>query len=467
MTAIEAAWETAQRVRRKEVSAREVVEDTLQRIEKLNPALNAFIAVDGDLALAAADDVDRTIARGDDPGPFAGVPVGVKDLEPAAGLPFTLGSRIHADDIADTDSIQVARLKAAGAIVVGKTNTPEFGYKGFTNNRLFGPTRNPWNLERTPGGSSGGSAAAVTAGIVAMATASDGGGSIRIPAALAGCYGIKPTIGRIPRGGVEDSHWSFLSHPGPLTRTVRDAARWLDVTAGKHPEDTMSLDGSTGHYEPGLMVPLELRRIGWSEDLGYAAVEPEVVTIARKAAEALAAATGAELVEAGPGFAEPIEAWMTIATSGDAAAIERWTDDMKELAEPGYLRMAEYGKTLSAIDYANALQERHQVNYLMTKYFEQYDLLLTPAMPTTAFMAEGPPPKVIGGRDVPVSGTIPFTYPFNLTGHPAASAPAGIASDGLPVGLQIVGPRFRDDLVLRASAAFEAASPFPWPDYEG
>ncbi len=467
MAPIEAAHQTAQRVRNKELSAHESVEGALARLERLNPKLNAFTAVDVAAALHQADAIDDKIARGEDPGPFAGVSFGVKDLEAAAGLPLTMGSRIYAEEVAHEDSIQVARLRAAGAIVLGKTNTPEFGFRPFTTNLVHGPTRNPWNLDRTPGGSSGGTSAAVTAGIVPMGTGSDGGGSIRLPAAFAGCYGIKPTVGRIPRGGPEESHWAFLSHRGPLTRTVRDAARWLDVAAGPHQEDTMALDAPSGHYEATLDKPLRLNRIAWSEDLGYAAVEPEVAKLAREAAATLAEATGAELVDANPGFVQPLEAWMTIAASGDAAMHELWTDEMKALADPEYLRLGQYGANLRAVDYANAIQERHQVNLVMTRFFDQYDLLLTPTSPVTAFPAEGPTPDRIAGQEAAVAAIIAFTHPFNLTGHPGASVPAGLASDGLPVGLQIVAPKFADALVLQASAAFESARPFPWPDFDG
>ena len=463
MPSFEPAWQTAERVRRKDISARESVQDALQRIDELNPPLNAFTAVDADAALARADAIDAAIARGEDPGPLGGVPFGVKDLEEADGLPLTMGSRVFADQVASRDSIQVARLKAAGAVVLGKTNTPEFGYKPFTSNDVYGATKNPWDLERTPGGSSGGTSAAVAAGIIPMGTSSDGGGSIRLPAAFTGTFGIKPSIGRIPRGGPEESHWAFLSHRGPITRTVRDAARWLDVAAGPHPEDTMSLDAPAGHYEAALSEPRILGRVAWSPDFGYAAVEPEIAAVARKAAATLADATGAELVEAHPGFADPAEAWLTIAASGDAAMHERWTDDMRARAEPNYLRLGEYGRNLSGIDYANAIQERHQVNLVLTRFFEQYDLLLAPVNATTAFPAAGPPPREINGREVPITATVAFTQPFNLTGHPAASVPAGLAADGLPVGLQVIGPRFRDDLVLWASAAFESAAPWRYP----
>jgi len=458
------AWHLADRIRAREVSAREAVEEALRRVEARNPQLNAFVFVDAEGARRQATVIDDALARGRDPGPLCGVPMGVKDLEPVAGLPHTFGSRAYQDNVATGDSIQVQRLRAAGAVIVGKTNTPEFGYKGFTENRLFGPTRNPWNPERTPGGSSGGSAAAVTAGLVPLATGSDGGGSIRIPAAFSGCYGVKPSAGRIPRAGENAPTWGSHASVGPLSRTVRDAARYLDATAGPHPNDLDALDAPTGVYEAAVLAPApRLRRLAWSPDLGYAAVEPEVLRVARAAAIALAQSLGAELVEAGPGFPDPMAAWYTIAAPGDVRLIESMTEEQKAALEPGFVRFAEQARTISGVDIAYALETRHQVNRALTALFEGHDLLLTPTVACTAFRAEGPPPPVIAGREVGPAGFIPFTPAFNLTGHPAASVPAGLASDGLPVGLQIVGPRHADALVLAASAAFEAARPWGWP----
>jgi len=458
------ACETADAVRSKQLSAREALEAALKRIEVMNPPLNAFIAIDPEGARRQADAVDAAIARGDDPGLLAGVPMGIKDLEAVAGMPYTHGSRAHANDIADHDGVSVARLKAAGAVIIGKTNTPEFGYKGFTINELWGATRNPWDTEKTPGGSSGGSAAAVAAGMVPLCSASDGGGSIRIPAALTGCYGIKPQAGRIPRAAAHAPTWSSFSTLGPMARTVRDAARYLDVAAGPHPDDLEALDSTGGHFEAAVLGGSPtLRRIGWSADLGYAVVEPEVLALARKAAEAFAAANGAELIDASPGFANPMQWWITIAASGDTRLVDAMTEEQRAVLEPGFLAFSELGRKITAVQMAEAQEQRHQTNRAMTRYFEQYDLLLTPTMPMTAFVAEGPPPTVIDGREVGPGGSIPFTYPFNFTGHPAASLPAGLAANGLPVGLQAVAPRYADALLLSASAAYEAARPWTYP----
>ena len=465
MSELLCAWQIADGVRAKRFSAREVLDAALARIERQNPALNAFIAVYPEMARAQAEAVDAAIARGEDPGLLAGVPIGIKDLEPVKGMLFTEGSRAHEGRIADRDGVSVSRLKAAGAVVVGKTNTPEFGYKGFTENQLWGPTRNPWDPTKTPGGSSGGSSSAVAAGMVPLCSASDGGGSIRIPASLTGCYGIKPTAGRIPRASIHAPTWGPFSTMGPMARTVRDSARYLDVTVGPHPDDLDALD-STGHaFEAAVLAePPRLKRVAYSEDLGYAAVDPEVISVTRAAAAALAEVLGAELVEAGPGFPDPMPWWLTIAASGDTRLVDAMTPEQRDRLEPGFRNFSEYGRAITALQVAEALEQRHQVNRTMTAFFGKYDLLLTPTTATTAFVAEGPPPSSIAGKSVGPAGFIPFTYPFNFTGHPAASLPAGLSASGLPIGLQAVAPRYADALLLQVSAAYEASRPWGYPD---
>lgn len=459
-----AAWQIAERVRNREISAREVVDQTLKRLDGANAILNAFTVVDRRGARKQADAIDAAIARGEDPGPLAGVPIGVKDLEPAAGLPWTSGSKAFASRVARHDSVQVARLRAVGAIVIGKTNTPEFGYKGFTDNLLYGPTRNPWDTSKTSGGSSGGSASAVAGGLVPLCTASDGGGSIRIPSAFCGVYGIKPNAGRIPRAGESAPGWGVLSQVGPIARTVRDAARYLDATAGPHPNDLEALDGEKGGYEAAVLDGRpRVRRLAWSDDLGYAAVDAAVKQVAAVAAQALADALGAELVEAGPGFADPIREWFAIAAPGDTLIVDEVTPEQRKEFEHGFVQFAELGRNVTGLDIARAHDVRHRVNRAMTAFFEEYDLLLTPTTASTAFGIDSGPPTSIGGKEVGPAGFLPFTYPFNFTGHPAASVPGGFAPDGMPVGLQIVAPRFEEKLLLGVSAAYEDAHPFRFP----
>jgi aspartyl-tRNA(Asn)/glutamyl-tRNA(Gln) amidotransferase subunit A len=457
------AWQIGEAVRRGKWSAHDVIEAAFERIERMDGMLNAFTAMSPDQALERAAMIDAKVRSGIDPGRLAGVPLAVKDLEPAAGLPFTSGSRIYAQRVAAEDSVQVARLKAAGAVVIGKTNTPEFGARCYTVNRLHGATGNPWNLSLTPGGSSGGSAAAVASGMVPLATASDGGGSIRIPAAWSGCFGIKPSLGRIPRAHERAPTWGSLSHPGPLAETVRDAARYLDVVAGPHPDDLEALDSAGGRFEAALLgPPLRLRRVAWSQTLGYAEVDAGVAATARQAAEALAGAVGAELVEVAAVFErDPLGVWSTLAAPGDLALLERLAPAERDLVEGAVRKFGGTAMGLSAVDYLEALEGRYQLNRRMSAFFRDHDLLLTPTVAAPPFPKEGPPPTVLNGRNVGPTATIPFTYPFNVTGHPAASIPAGLGPDGMPVGLQVVGPRYDDVLVLRACAALEAARPWP------
>ena len=463
MTVPTTAWETAAAIRAKELTAVEALEAALRRIETANPALNAFIHVDPEMAMAAAKLVDAELARGGTAGLLAGVPIGVKDLESVEGMPYTDGSRAYRDRIGDCDSVQVARLKAAGAVVVGKTNTPEFGYQPLTDNLVFGATGNPWNPELTSGGSSGGSASAVAAGMVPLATASDGGGSIRIPAAMCGIYGIKPSAGRIPRADLHASHWGTHSTRGPVSRNVRDAGLYMDAVVGPHPNDLDSLDGPVGVYERAAMTaPPKLRRLGWSSKLGGAVVDPQVATIAREAAQALADALGVELVDADPGFGDAMAMWYTLAATGDAAMLDTMTQQQRDLVEPNFFAFADRARAITGVRIAAAQQDRHTLNRKMTEYLTQYDLLLTPTCAVLPFAKAGPVPATVDGKPVPPGGVVLFTAPFNATGHPAASLPAGMSREGLPVGLQVIAPRHQDTLLLSVSAAYETARPWPF-----
>jgi len=453
------AQELAELISKKEISPLEVMEHTLRRIEAVNPSLNAFCAVDPESALKEARVMTESIAHGKKPGPLAGIPIGVKDLEDAAGFVTSYGSIPFKENLAAGDSIQVARLKAAGAVVVGKTNVPEFGFTGFTKNRLFGVTRNPWNLERTPGGSSGGSAAAVAGGLVPLCTGSDAGGSIRIPACYCGCFGMKPTFGRIPLGSQSHLTFSHMTVAGPLTRSVADAASYLDCAAGYHPADPYSLPRPGESFLPRIDdLPGELT-IAFSPDLGYARVEKDVLACAKEAAAAFQE------------MGHRVEPWIgTLPDTADAWMPMICTDIYAQLRHVLEAHREEFGRTLVAvIENTRALtvaeidefqKLRLELNHRLDTLFERYDLLLTPTMPTEAFAAGGPPPAVIDGERVPLLGAVAFTYPFNLSGHPAATVPAGMTFSGLPAGLQIVGPRHRDDLVLQAARAYETVRPW-------
>jgi aspartyl-tRNA(Asn)/glutamyl-tRNA(Gln) amidotransferase subunit A len=458
------AWKLAALVRKGKLSPVELMQATLERMDRVNPRLNAFVSLRPEAALDEAHTLAGEIAAGKPVGPLAGLPLGVKDLEDAAGLVTSYGSIPFKDNVAPCDSIQVSRLKAAGAIVLGKTNTPEFGFTGFTKNRLYGITRNPWNAERTPGGSSGGSAAAVAGGLVPLSTGSDAGGSIRIPAAYSGCIGFKPTFGRIPAGPWPYVSYSDMIVMGPLTRTVRDAALYLDCTAGAHPADPCSLPKPPQTYQACLEnFPARLR-MAFSPDLGYARVQKDVLACVEKAALAFDE-MGHTVEKWSGGLPDVGDAWISLIGTDIHAQI----GDVLETSRD------QIGRTLAAtvdrtrrltVAALSAIQRlRATLNRRLEALFADFDLLLTPTVPTEAFAAEGPPPAEIDGAPIPLLGAVAFTYPFNLSGHPAASVPAGLTLSGLPAGLQIVGPRHRDDLVLQAAGAFERVRPWndSWP----
>jgi Asp-tRNA(Asn)/Glu-tRNA(Gln) amidotransferase A subunit family amidase len=457
----------AAEVRARRVTPREAVLAALHRIEDRNPTFNAFVCVCAEAALRSADELERRIAAGEDPGLLAGVPVGVKDLEDVAGLPTTFGSFPFRDNVAKVDSVQVARLRAAGAIVVGKTNTPEFGSTAFTHNRLFGTTCNPWNPERTAGGSSGGSAAAIAARMVPIATGSDGGGSVRIPASYVGAFGFKPTKGRIPVGEAEAlgmQHWIDTVCYGPITRSVEDAALMLDAVAGYHPADPDSLPAPRTQYRTSLDAPLARLRMLFSRDLGYARVQSDVMRVVESAVDELRA-LGHEVEESPLRLPDLGRAWAYQSGAENWAEIVELVAGREHELGRGFWRGLEAASELSWRTYAEFQRERAELNHGLAEMFAGFDVLLTPTMPTDAFVARGPLPDSIDGTalESPMHA-VAFTYPFNLSGHPAATVRAGFSDAGLPVGLQIVAERHRDDLVLQVAHAFERARPMvEWP----
>lgn len=448
----------ADQVRARSVSARDLTAHALERIEALNPLLNAFVAVDGDAAMAAAGAVDEAVARGDDPGPLAGVPIGVKDLEDAVGYRTTKGSPCFADSpVATQDSILVARLKAAGCVVVGKTNTPELGWKADTVNEVFGATRNPWDSEHSSGGSSGGSSAAVASGMVPLATASDGGGSIRIPAALCGLAGFKPSLGRVPSGGGRAPDWQHLSTKGPMARTVADTMAALDAVIGPDPSDLRSLPMP----EPSWLGAIEdahlPMKVAWSPTLGYATVDDEVASLCRGAVDRMAD-LGAEVIEIDTVFdSDPVLPWITMVNAYQARTLAPFRDTPAwERIDPGLRSMADWGASMTATEVVRAEDQCHELNLRLVELFHDVRLLVTP---TTAGLA---PRSNQQGRinSSESQNWVAFTYPFNMTRSPAGSVCAGFSAGGLPVGLQLIGPQHGDLVVLRAMAALEAAFGF-------
>lgn len=453
------AIELAARIRTKEVSPVEVVEAFLARIERVNPAVNAYCTVTAEVARRAAKAAEAAVVRGAPLGPLHGVPVSIKDLIITRGVRTTWGSRIYEQHIPEEDAPAVERLLRAGAILLGKTNTPELGWRGSTDNLIFGPTRNPWDLERTAGGSSGGAAAAVAAGLGPLALGTDGGGSIRIPASFCGVYGLKPSFGRVPV--YPASAAEALSHTGPITRTVRDAALMLEILAGPDERDRNSLPAEGTGYLRLLESGIRGLRVAWSPTLGYAPVDPEVRALAEAAARRFAD-LGCEVEEADPGFPDPHAAWVALFYGGLGARVAGYLPEWRDRIDPGLLKIVDQFRDLSAYQFVQALFERAALWDTVRRFFARYDLLLTPTIAVPPFELGIVGPSEVAGKPVGPLGWTPFTYPFNLTGQPAASVPCGFTASGLPVGLQIVGRRYAETTVLRASAAFEAAC--PWAD---
>ncbi len=443
------AWATAEAVRSGSLTAVDAATAALDRIAAGDEAVNAFTVVTAERALTQAREVDAGLRRG----PLAGVPISVKDHVWVAGLPATNGSRALADFVPTADCVAVARLVAAGAIVVGKTNNPEFCYRGVTDNDLFGPTRNPRDTSRTAGGSSGGAAASVAAGFVTLAVGTDGGGSIRIPSAFCGTRGLKPTFGLVPKmPGFRG--WPTLSVTGPIAASVRDLALALSVMAGPAPADPLSYPGPAADLVGAVTAAdWSQLRVAVSEDLGVADVDDDVRAAFWAAIDRVVTA-GAEVVEAHPAAVDPVPLWDAIALpegyASEGPLVEQHHDEVG--ADATAICLA--GATVTAAQYLDAQEARAGYSARWQSFFADVDVLLTPAMPVTAFPVGQLAPTTIAGREVPPSfdAWCALALPANLAGLPAACVPVGAGRDGLPVGLQVIGPRWGDALVLRAAA---------------
>ncbi len=454
------AWLTAGELlagyRAKSLSPVEAVDALLARIERLQPALNAFVLVDPERTRAAARASEARWARGEPQGRLDGVPVSVKDLLLTAGWPTLRGSPTVDPDQAWTDDAPaVARLREHGAVLLGKTTTPEYGHKGVTDSAVSGITRNPWDTRRTPGGSSGGASAALAAGLGPLALGTDGGGSIRIPASFAGVFGLKPTFGRVPAWPA--SPFGTVAHVGPMARTVEDAALLLTVIAEPDARDWQALPGDGREYEHGLNGSLRGLRIAFSRTLGMPDVplDPEVEALAGAAArrfESLGAAV--EAVE--PEWPhEPGAVFMVYWSIGAAALAEDLGPEKAAALEPTLRRYVEVGRSYDGLTVKRAELRRAANGLAFNRLFERFDLVLSPTMPLPAFAAGIPMPDE-SFADEPLRWT-PYTFPINLTRNPAASTPCGFTADGLPVGLQVIGPLYGEAEVLRACAAWQTA----------
>jgi len=472
------ASELARRIRDGELSPVTVVDAHLDRIAARNDHTNAYVTVAEDRAREHAREAERALESGEAVGPLCGVPVAIKDLQHVAGVRTTYGSPFYSDHVPEESHRFVTRLEAAGAIVLGKTNTPEFGYKSSTDNPAFGATSTPFDTDHTSGGSSGGSAAAVADGLAAFAQGSDGGGSIRIPASCCGVYGLKPSFGRVPYEDRPDGygHHTPFTFLGPLARTVEDAALALDVMAGPDPVDPFSLPESDVDYRAVTDRGIGDLSVAYSADLGLFPIDPAVRETVDDAVGAFAdAGASVDAVDftAETGFDRTREAFRetftTMYLAGFAAIAERASEERgidylgedRDRASPGLPAMMETGSELSAVEYARANELRTEFRDALTALLGEYDLLALPTLAVTPPETDDPTVAEVDGESIDPHTDWLLTWPFNMTEHPAAALPAGF-SDGLPVGLQLVGRRFADATVLAGSAAFERHR--PWQD---
>jgi aspartyl-tRNA(Asn)/glutamyl-tRNA(Gln) amidotransferase subunit A len=452
--------EMAQAIKTKRLSPVESVDAVLYLIENLNPEVNAYCTIVADKAREQAIKAEAAVMRGNKLGPLHGIPVSIKDVIFTMDIRTTGGSKIYERFIPQQDDIVVERLKAAGAIIIGKTNTSEFGWVAITDNPLFGMTRNPWNLKFTPGGSSGGAAASVALCMGSLAIGSDGAGSIRIPSSFCGVFGFKPSFGSVPQGPGFPG-WETLSHIGPITRTVKDAALAMDAIAGRDDRARFSLPDTRLSYLSSLDGDLKELKIAWSPELGHAIVDPQVLRVTEAAAKTFAT-LGATVEEAKPEPKNPEKAFSTYVGVRLATVLQDKMEEWKYQIDPGLTRFVERHKDKLATEYAGASIELLEYWSGIYPLFEKYDLLLTPTVAVPPFELGSYGPREIAGSKVSPLGWMAFTYPFNITGQPAASIPCGWTDDCLPIGLQIIGRRFDDSTVLKAAAVFEKA--LPWAD---
>ena len=431
-----------------------------ERIDAVDGEVNAFSLRNEAAALKTAEESERRWLANEPSGLLDGVPVTVKDIVMSRDWPLLRGSKaVSEDQPLNVDSPAVARLREHGAIFIGRTTTPEFGWKGVTDSPLTGVTRNPWNTECTPGGSSGGAAAAAALGMGTLHIGTDAGGSIRIPAGFTGVFGFKPSFGRVPH--YPPSPMGTLAHTGPITRTVGDAALMMDVLGLPDNRDPHALPYHPKEYKGNLDIDIRRLRIAYSPTLGYADVDKEVAACVKDAVDTLSL-LGATVEEVDPGFKSPLDCFNKHWYAGAAHILKQFASEQQKLMDPGFLEVAREGAQFSLAEYMTAVDQRVKLSQRMNAFHDQYDLLVTPSLPCPAFKAGDPVADLKSQNRWP--DWTPFTYPFNLTGQPACSVPCGFTKAGLPVGLQLVGPQHTDPLVLGVAQTFEAMRPFVIPD---
>lgn len=440
---------------KKKFSPVEVAEACLAQIERHDKALNAMVAVRAEEALAQAKASEKRWMKAEPQGPVDGVPTLVKDLLLVRGWPTLRGSlTIDRNQAWDQDAPSVARLRECGAVFLGATTTPEFGWKGVTDSPLTGITRNPWDTTRTPGGSSGGSSAAAAAGYAPLTLGTDGGGSIRIPAGFSGIFGHKPSFGRVPAFPL--SPFGTVAHVGPMTRTVEDACLMMNVISQPDARDWTALPPDGVDYTAKLAKGVKGLKIAFSPTLGYVDVDPEIARLVKDAVRVLAE-LGAAVEEVDPGFVDPAPCFRVLWWSGARALLGRLPAEKKKLLDPALADVVEQSMAISLEDYQDAVKARGMLGSQMRQFMEGYDLLVTPTLPIPAFEAGKLAPAAPDSTGKWVNWT-PFSYPFNLTQQPAASVPCGFTAKGLPAGLHLVGRMFDDRTVLNAAHAYERAT---------
>ena len=456
------ACDVLEKIKTQELSSLEITETIIERIEEVNPKLNAFCTPTFELAREMAKKADDAVKKGENMGSLQGIPTSIKDEMPIKGVRTTFGSKLYENYIPDEDDACVERLKNAGSVILGKTNMSPFGFLHITDNLIFGETHNPWNLERTSGGSSGGAGAAIASGLGYLALGADGGGSIRVPASLCGIYGIKPSFGRVPVYPTSGVHFESLIHYGPIVRYVKDAALMLDAIKGPHYGDIYSLPEQNINYLEKLDEKPKQLKIGFSLDLGYAKVidldvKEKFLNSVQKFEE-----FGWTVEPAKFKIRNPERILLTYHSVLFGYDLMSKLQDSREKMHPGLIKAVEAGVSATVKDFVRSMSRRKLVYDKFYQYFKKYDILLTPTTGLPAFELGILFPTQINGKMVSPTAWAPLVSVFNMTGHPAASIPCGWSSDGLPVGMQIVGNKFDDLTVLQVSKTFEEIA--PWQD---
>ncbi|MFX0038681.1 MAG: amidase [Promethearchaeota archaeon] len=447
-------------IMQQELTSQEITETIIERIEKINPIINAYCTPTFDLAREMAQKADQAVKNGEKLGLLHGIPTSIKDLFLTKGIRTTFGSMIYEHNIPEDDEVVVKRLKTAGIVILGKTNTPEFGYAGVTHNFVFGKSRNPWNTDRIPGGSSGGGAAAVASGLGPLALGNDGGGSVRIPAACCGIFGHKPSLGRVPVFPRIELHAESYVHVGPLVRYVKDAALMLDAMKGPHDGDRYSLPDDKTSYLDNISNKPDKLKIGYSLDLGYAKIiDPDIEKSIINSSEKFEK-LGWSVENVKLKIKKPNTAFYTFYTADYAFDLKSKLKDWRDKIDPELIKMVDAGFGYTSFDVMRAMSQRTKLYETFYEYFKNYDILITPTIAIPPFELGIMYPPKINGKNVSPTAWMPFTFPFNFTGHPASSIPCGWTNEGLPIGMQIVGNRFNDLLVLQVSQAFEEIAPW-------